>query len=143
MNREQKRALAILISMSLTIILAIAAVTMGILHVHWLGILLLLSVVAVSCAGAVAFFRLRPNQGTVMFDERDKEIHKNASLTSFGIAYLFLMVASFAPAFIVGEKASIPVTWLPWMFVGAGLCHAYAFFVSILIQYGRGGTDEQ
>jgi hypothetical protein len=143
MNREQKRALAIVISMSLTLILAIATVTMSILHVRWLSILLLFSVAAVPCAGVVVFFRLRPDTGAVTFDERDHEIQRNANLASFGTAYLFLMLASFAPGFILGEKASIPVTWLPLMVVGAGLCHAYAFFVSIFIQYGRAGKGEQ
>jgi len=139
MNRQQKRALAILSSMSLTLLLAVAAVTMSIFHVRWLSILLLFFVAVVPCVGGVVFFRLRPAGGAVMFDERDMEIQRNANLASFGIAYLFLMLASFAPGFILGEKASIPVTWLPGMAVAAGVCHAYAFFVSLLIQYGRQG----
>ncbi|MEN6428484.1 MAG: hypothetical protein ABFE13_24315 [Phycisphaerales bacterium] len=142
MNRQQKRALAILSSMSLTLLLAVAAVMMSILRVCWLSILLLFFVAVVPCAGGVMFFRLRPAGGAVMFDERDMEIQRNANLASFSIAYLFLMLASFAPGFILGEKASIPVTWLPGLAVVAGVCHAYAFFLSLLVQYSRGGKDE-
>ena len=142
MNREQKRALVILISMSLTIALAVGAVTVNTLGVRWVAILLLVSVAVVPCAGGIVFFCLRPDTGTVVFDERDNEIQKNANLTGMGIAYLFLMLASFAPWFLIGEKASIPAAWLPGMFVGAGVCHAYAFFFSILIQYG-GGADNR
>jgi len=138
MNRQQKRTLAILISISAALILAIAAVvTRHVLQARSLSILLVFSVAATACAGAVVFFRLRPRQGTVMFDERDREIQRNASLSAFGSVFFFLMLASFATAFILGEKASIPVTCLPLIVAGAGIFYAYAFFVSLVIQYGR------
>ncbi len=137
MNRYRKQALAILISILLVLILSVAAVTMVALQVRWLGIALVGSVAAVACAGGVVFFRFRPNTGTVAFDERDREIQRNANLTSATAVYCLLMPASFAPLLIVGEKASIPVTWLPLMFVGVGVLHACVFFVSLLIQYGR------
>jgi hypothetical protein len=143
MNREQKRALAILVSMTLAILLAVAAVTTMTFYARWLSIPLVFAVAAVACAGGVVFFRLRPDRSAVAFDERDQEIQKNANLTSFVIAYLFLILASFAPIYIFGEEATIPITWLPAMFVGAGLCHAYAFFVSLLIQYGHGDREDK
>jgi archaellum biogenesis protein FlaJ (TadC family) len=143
MNREQKRALTILISMSLAIVLAIAAVTMKALDVHWLSILLVFFVAAVPCAGVVVFFRLRPDAGTVMFDERDREIQRSAALASSVTAYSLLMVGSFAACFILGERTSIPVTCLPLVVAGAGLCQAYAFFVSLFVRYGRGGDSHE
>ncbi len=87
--------------------------------------------------------RIKPDQGTVTSDERDKQIEKNAYLAGFGAVYLFVIVASFAPIAVLGEKASIPVTWLPGLLVGAGLCQAYAMSLATLIQYGRGIEDEQ
>lgn len=141
MNREQKRALVILISMTLTVVLAGAAVATKTFGVRWLSLLLVASVAAVACTGGVVFFRLRQDKSTVAFDERDQEIQKNANLTSLRTAYLFLVLACFTPTLILGENASIPVASLPWLFVGVGLCHAYAFFISIFIQYGRGNRE--
>ncbi len=88
-------------------------------------------------------FRIKPDQGAVTSDERDKQIEKNAYLAGFGAVYLFVIVVSFAPIAVLGERASIPVTWLPGLLVGAGLCQAYAMSMATLIQYGRGIKDEQ
>jgi hypothetical protein len=142
MNREQKRALTILISMSVVIMLAVVAVTMKMLHLRWLGILLLLFVAAAACVGGIVYFRLRPKEGRVVFDERDREIQRNANLAGFGMAYFLLGLGSFVPSLILGGEATISVAWLPLMVAAAMACHAYAFFVSILVQYGRGTRDE-
>lgn len=140
MNRHQKQALAILISILLVVLLSVAATVMVALQLRWLGIALVVAVAFAACAGGVVFFRLRPNTGAVAFDERDKEIQRNANLTSVTTVYLLLALASFAPLFIAGEKTSIPVTWLPLIFAGGGVLHACVFFISLVIQYG--GQDQ-
>jgi hypothetical protein len=122
--------------MSLAAILCVAAFV-----VHRLGIgspkpILILAAVAQG-AGAVVGLRVRPDKGAVTSDERDKLIMKNANLAGFGAVFLFVIIASFAPIAIFGEKASIPVTWCPYLMVGVGWCYPYAMFVAILIQYGR------
>ena len=137
MNRLQKQAWAIVIGMSSAVVLCVVA-----LIVHRLGLgspkpLLVLAAIAQG-TGVVVCFRVKPDKGPVVSDERDKQIEKNANLAGFGAVYLFVIVASFAPIAILGENGSIRVTWLPGLLVGAGLCQAYAFFVAILIQYGRG-----
>ncbi len=139
MNREQKRALTILISMSVTIVLAVTAVVMKMLHLRWLGILLLPFVVAAACVGGIVYFRLRPRGGSVVFDERDREIQRNANLAGFGMVYFLLGLGAFAPGLILGEEAAISVAWLPMMIAAAMVCHAYAFVASLLVQYGRRG----
>jgi len=140
MNREQKRALAIVISMSLAMILCIAAFVLHHFKVRspWPCIFL---AAVVQGTGVVVSFRFKPDKGAIAFDERDKQIEKNANLAGFGAVYLFIILASFAPIAVLGEEASIPVTWLPFLLVGAGLCQAFAFFVAILVQYGRGGGN--
>lgn len=142
MNREQKRAWAIVISMSLALMLAVVA---GVLHLLDLGSPRLLVGVAavVQGTGVVLCFRVKADPGAVTSDERDKQIEKNAYLAGFGAVYLFVIVASFAPIAVLGEKASIRVTWLPGLLVGAGLCQAYAMCVAILVQYGRGGKGNE
>lgn len=142
MNREQKRAWAIVISMSLATILGVAAFVVHLLE-FGSPTLLVFAAAAVQGTGVLVFFRFQPDKGPIAFDERDKQIQKNASLAGFGAVYLFVIIASFAPIAILGEKASVPVTWLPGLLVGAGLCQAYAMCVAILVQCGRGRKGEQ
>ncbi len=143
MNREQKRAWAIVLSMSAAAVLYVAALVLRHVGLHLPTIVLLVAAAVVQGTGVLVCLRIKPDQGTVTSDERDKQIEKNAYLAGFGAVYLFVIVASFAPIAVLGEKASIPVTWLPGLLVGAGLCQAYAMSLATLIQYGRGIEDEQ
>ena len=142
MNREQKRALAIVVSMSVAAVLAIAA-----LAAHYFdrgpARLLLVAAAVVQGAGVLVCLRVKPDKGAVTSDERDKQIEKNAHMAGFGAVYLFVIVASFAPIAIFGEKGSLPVTWCPALLIGAGFCQAYAMSVATLIQYGRTGKGDQ
>jgi len=142
MNREQKRAWVMVISMSLALILVIVA---GVLHVLDVGspCLLIYAAVVVQVSGVVVCLRVKPDKGAVTSDERDKQIEKNTNLAGFGAVYLFVIVASFAPIAILGKDGTIPVTWMPGLLVGAGMCQTYAMFVAILIQYGRGNKGEK
>ena len=97
----------------------------------------------VACVGAFLFFRFRPNRAAVIFDERDRQIQRNASLSATTSVFCLLMLASFAAVFILGEKASIPVASLPLIVTGAGVVYAHAFFVSLLIQYRSTGKREE
>jgi archaellum biogenesis protein FlaJ (TadC family) len=143
MNSEQKRAWAIVLSMSLAAVLCVAALVLRHFELRLPAILLFVAAAVVQGAGVVVCFRIKPDPGAVTSDERDKQIEKNAYLAGFGAVYLFVIVASFAPIGILGEKASIPVTWLPFLLVGAGLCQAYAMCVATLVQYGRGGNSHE
>jgi archaellum biogenesis protein FlaJ (TadC family) len=141
MNREQKQAWAMVISMSLALILIIVA---GVLYLFEADSphLLIYAAVVVLVSGVVVCLRVKPDKGAVTSDERDKQIEKNANLAGFGAVYLFVIVASFAPIAILGEDGSIPATLMPALLIGAGMCQAYAKFVAILIQYGRGEKGE-
>jgi hypothetical protein len=140
MNREQKRAWSLVVGMSLALFLVIIA---GVLHLlDMSGARLFVYAAAVAQgAGVIVCLRVKPDAGAVTSDERDKEIEKSAYLAGFGAVYLFVIVVSFAPIAILGEDASIPVTWMPGLLVGAGLCQAYAMSIATLVKYGRGGDD--
>lgn len=141
MNTEQKRAWAIVIGMSLALILATIAGVLHILGFGWARLFLWAAAVPQG-AGVVVCLRVKPDKGAVTSDERDKQIEKNAYLAGFGAVYLFVIVASFAPIAIFGEKGSLPVTWCPALLIGAGFCQAYAMSVATLVQYGRTGKGE-
>jgi hypothetical protein len=142
MNREQKRALAIVVSMSVAAILAIAALAAQ----HFdrgPARLLLVAAAVVQGTGVLVCLRVQPDKGAVTSDERDKQIEKNSYLAGFGAVYLFVIAASFAPIAIFGEKGSFPVTWCPALLIGAGFCQAYAMSVATLIQYGWIGKGDK
>jgi len=140
MNREQKRAWALVVGMSLALLCVIVA---GVLHLLEMGgsRLFVYAAALAQGAGVIVCLRVKPDTGAVTTDERDKEIEKSAYLAGFGAVYLFVIVVSFAPIAILGEDASIPVTWMPGLLVGAGLCQAYAMSIATLLKYGRGGDD--
>ncbi len=140
MNREQKRAWAMVVSMTVAVVLFVAALLLRSLEPRWLSAVLIVAAAVVQCAGVLVALRVKPDEGRVTSDERDKQIEKNANLAGFGAVYLFVIVASFAPIAIFGEGGSLPVTWCPALLIGAGFCQAYAMFVATLIQYGR--TDK-
>jgi hypothetical protein len=143
MNREQKRAWAIVISMSLAALLCVAALASRHLELGWPTLLLFGAAAVVQGTGVLVCLRVKPDKGVVTADERDKQIEKNAHLAGFGAVYLFVIVASFAPIAIFGEKGSLPVTWCPALLIGAGFCQVYAMSVATLVQYGRGGDDHE
>lgn len=143
MNREQKRAWAIVSSMSLAAVLCVAALVARHFELRLATLLLFGMAAVVQGTGVVLCFRVKPDLGAVTSDERDKLIEKNAYLAGFGAVYLFVIVASFAPIAIFGENGSFPVTWCPALLIGAGFCQAYAMSVATLIQYGRRGKGEQ
>jgi len=138
MNREQKRAWALVIGMSLALILVIVAGLLHLLDLGWSRPFIYAAAVAQG-AGVTVCLRVKPDTGAVTTDERDKEIEKSAYLAGFGAVYLFVIVVSFAPIAIFGEDGSIPTTWMPGLLVGAGLCQAYAMSIATLVKYGRNG----
>ena len=142
MNREQKRAWALVSSMSLAAILCVAALVSRHLERGSLTILLVVTAALVQGTGVLVCLRVKPDKGAVTSDERDKQIEKNTYLAGFGAVYLFVIVASFAPIAIFGEKGSLPVTWCPALLIGAGFCQVYAMSVATLIQYGRTGKGD-
>jgi hypothetical protein len=134
MNREQKMAWWMVISILTGIAASVAA------------IVLLKSFVGLAFMGIAGFGGLGPlifrkDRGGVTFDERDKLIKRRSALAGFAAAYLFVGLACMIPFSVLGPKATVPVTWLPMIFMGAGLSSFFFGSLSLLIQYGRGGGD--
>jgi hypothetical protein len=128
--------------MSLAAILCITALISRHFGHRLPTILLFVAAAIVQGTGVLACLRVKPDRGAVTSDERDKQIEKNAHMAGFGAVYLFVIVASFSPIALFGEKGSVPVTWCPALLIGAGFCQAYAMSVAILLQYRLGGRDE-
>lgn len=84
--------------------------------------------------GPVVF---KKDAGPVTFDERDRLINRRSALAGFAASYLVMGLACMIPFFVLGPKATISVSWLPNIFMGAGISAFFVTSVAILIQYGR------
>ena len=69
-------------------------------------------------------------------------IDKNVHLAGFGAVYLLVILVSYVPIAIAPE-ARIPTQWFPFLLPVAALCQAFAMFIATLIQYGKGGKDNE
>jgi hypothetical protein len=143
MNRAQKISLTLVTTISLGLFLGIVLVVMRLFDLGVPKIAFLFPVCIAGSGGIISIICFKKDKGAVTSDERDRLIEKNANLAGFGAVYLFVILASFLPIGILGEKGSIPVTWCPVLLVGAGFCQAYAQSLAILIQYGWRSKGEQ
>jgi hypothetical protein len=141
MNRSQKISLTLVITFSLGLFLGITAIAMRRFDVGVWKIALAFAVAIAGSGGIISLIFFRKDKAATTHDERDKLIEKNAHLAGFGAVYLYVILMSFLPIGILGEEASIPVTWCPGLLIGAGFCQAFAQSLAILIQYGWRGKD--
>ena len=137
MNRAQKISLTMVITFSLGLFLGIILIVMRLFDLGVPKIAFLFPVFIAGSGGIISITCFKKDKGAITSDERDKLIEKNAHLAGFGAVYLYVILVSFLPIGILGEDASIPVTWCPVLLIGAGFCQAFAQSLAILIQYGR------
>lgn len=83
------------------------------------------------------------DKGKVTCDERDQLINTRAALAGFAGAYLVTGVVCMLPFSILGPQATIPVTWLPMIFMVVGLTSFFVHSVTILVQYGWRGKNHE
>lgn len=143
MNRAQKMAWLLVITISVAVLLAGGAV--GILYVKF-GMpkaVAGLGFMGVAGLGGLGPLIFRKDKGTVTCDERDKLINRRAALAGFGADYMVVGLGCMIPFFVLGPKANISVTWLPMIFMGAGISHFFFHSVAILVQYGRASKGEK
>ena len=88
----------------------------------------------------IAYFSLRKKQSPAEpeSDERDKIIKYKAATVALVVVWIFLMVASMLPGFLMGEDGSIPVFVLPLINLGVFLDTMAVYSIAVIIQYGRG-----
>ena len=131
MNRIQKIAWSLVITISVSFILGCIAV--AILYVK-VGM-----PKALADLGGFSHLIFQTDKGKVALNERDRLINRRTALAGFGTSYLLVGLACMIPFSILGPKTSISVIWLPYLFGGASLSIFFVHSVAILVQYGRGG----
>ena len=142
MNRVQKMSWSFVISIPLAMILGIVAFV-----VHHFGLdsprpFVFSAVGVMGVAVFLTFFIFKKDKGKVTFDERDKLFDKNIHLAGFGTVYLLVILISYVPFFIAPE-AKIPTKWFPGLLPIVGLCQGFAMCIATLVQYGRGGKENE
>jgi len=143
MNRMQKIAWLFVVTISLSVIFSIAATILLYAKLGMPKAQAGLAFLAIAGLGGLGPLVFKKDKGSVTCDERDKQIKRRAALASFGASYLIVGAACMIPFFILGPKASISVTWLPNIFGVAAICAFFTHSVAILVQYGRGGRNDE
>lgn len=138
MNRVQKIAWLMVISISTAVVLS--AIAVAILY-YIFGIpkfaaagLGFLGIAGIGGLGPLIF---KKDKGPVTCDERDRLINSRAALASFSASYLVVGLTCMVPFFVLGPNSSVSITWLPLIFGFAGLTVFFVHSVAILIQYGQ------
>lgn len=143
MNREQKMALTMVITILSAFLLSCIAVAILYFKVGMPRALLGFLLMCLSGLAGFGFFIFKKDKGKVTFDERDRLIKERAKLGGFTAAYLFVGMACMIPFFVLGPDRAISVTWLPNIFIGAGISHFFVHSVVILEQYGWRNKGEK
>jgi hypothetical protein len=138
MNRMQKTAWWIVSWTSAGVILAFTAtaVLYSIIGMPWSKAMAGLAFLGLAGFGGLAPLIFKKDQGKVTCDERDLLINNKAAVLGFLAAFLITGLACMLPFFILGPKATISITWLPMIFMAAGLASFIVHSIAILVQYG-------
>jgi len=143
MNRSQKIAWSFLVCTSAAFVVSLVAVAIAYHYVGMPKALLGFSCMGLAGLSGLSPLLIRKDGDAVAGDERDRAFHRRAALAGFGAAYLFVGGACMIPFFVFGPGARISITWLPQIFIGAGISHYLAHSIAILSQYGWTNVEVQ
>lgn len=143
MKRIQKIAWTFVITISIAVIAATIATAVLYIKFGMPKAGAGLAFLAIAGIGGFAPMFFKKDPGAVDCDERDKEISRRAALAGFAAAYLLVGLACMVPFTIYGYDKMVRITWLPMIFMAAGLAHYFFYSVAILVQYGLGGKGNE
>lgn len=149
MNKTQEEALICVILMP-AVALICGALGVGLAYVKAVPLpRLLLEFTFVfallGCAWLIPFLlrRTRNKRREIGFDERDELIIKKAALTAYVVLWLYFVAACVIAWWIVGPHGSITVNVMPLTLAGGLAIFGFVHNLTILIQYGWGGRDDE
>lgn len=85
----------------------------------------------------------KKKKGNVDFDERDRLIFYKSIQIAFGVFWPLFTAACMVPWFIVGPGKPISSSVLPIMLGSIGIMLIAVQSIATLIQYGRGGKENE
>jgi hypothetical protein len=77
------------------------------------------------------------------YDERDRSIHTMACLIGLMVQFLMSFSATLIAFVIVGPGGKIEIGAVLGMFLSAAMGFFFAESAAVLVQYGRGGNDNE
>ncbi|MGA2915400.1 MAG: hypothetical protein ABSE89_05180 [Sedimentisphaerales bacterium] len=142
MNRAQKIAWLLVITISLAVVSSLAA--FAVLYFIGMPKAAVVSSAFLAIAGLGGFGPIvfPKDKGKIACDERDTFINRQAAIAGFATAFLVVGLACMLPFFILGSQATVAVWWLPNIFMAAGLATFFVHSVVILVLYGRSRGNE-
>jgi hypothetical protein len=143
MNRYQKLAWWNIIVITLTIIIATAAIVIEfrIRGYSTLGIYFIAPLVLLKFNRFL--FKKPQSEGGVVSDERDSLIIKRALVFTFMAFWWVFLISSLLLWWFIGPRNSVPTITLPLMAFAAALFMKIVCSVAILVQYGREPKGEK
>jgi len=153
MNRFQKKACFLIVAFVLNLmaggVLAAVLPTDDPANVEFLGLGVYqiqgygawLGAFCVAIALGDYFFRKRPGE---IVDERDRQISQSATATAAAVFWIAFGASCAGLVLVFGPlKISFPAIWvISPLLIGGLVVYWSAYSISILIQYGRGGSNE-
>ena len=92
---------------------------------------------------SLIWLRIKQSPAEVGSDERDELIKKRAVTVSFVSVWILLIVSTIATMRVVGDNGSVTVYVLPILNFGVFLGVGLVYSVAVLVQYRRGGKDNE
>jgi hypothetical protein len=142
MNRSQKIAWSFIVCIALAVVASVAVVNIMYKKVGMPRAMLGFSLIGLGGFGCFAPLLFRRKKGDII-DERDQMIQRNAAFAGFAAAFLFAGAGCMIPYFTLGPEATIPVRFLPMIWIIIFMSQFFFYSVSILIQYGKGQKGEK
>ena len=96
------------------------------------------SLAVFALAGFLGFAGRKRRKGEVQYDERDRQIERQALLSSLILFYILVIAFSVAAGFTNGWDASVPVWMIVQIFWAASLTIWAVKDLIIIVQYRRG-----
>ena len=96
------------------------------------------SLAVFAIAGFLGFRRTRRRPGEVVFDERDRQIQRQALLASMCVLYISMIIFSVVSGITNGWDESVPIWMVVQIFWAASLVTWAIKFLIVIVQYRRG-----
>ena len=138
MNRMQKLAWFLVTSISAAVLMGLIAVVVLYVELGPPRTFAGLGFIAIACICGLGPLFFRKNKVNLLYDQRDKLIHKYTALAGFAASYLVTSLAFMMALFVIGSRTTISVVWLPNIFVAAAITYFLMHCLAMLIQYRRG-----
>jgi uncharacterized membrane-anchored protein len=143
MNRTQKEAW---MHVAISILCSLGFISMAFttkIAPHPLYSIVLIVLTLITMSSSFIFLRRKQSPAEVDYDERDAEIKRKAIFVSHITLWILLIFGCITSLLIFGQEKTFVIGILPLALFATAIIEAFAYGLTILIQYGwRGNGDK-